>query len=139
MCNKPSSCLRKNGIYRARAIEIGIHNTDWFKMHCCGDHVVSVPRPDDFILSVCCSDNMTVVDAQAGIWSKIELKSQTVVYSTCNGAFFSITGRASIDSSTYSDTDAYWRPVESAKGNLRRNHVRLSSDLHNSFSVLTFC
>jgi hypothetical protein len=28
MCNKPSSCLRKNGIYRARAIEIGIHNTD---------------------------------------------------------------------------------------------------------------
>ena len=38
-------------------------------MNCCGDHVVSIPRPDNLILSVCCSDILACGDARARILS----------------------------------------------------------------------
>ena len=45
-------------------------------MYCCGDHVVSIPRPDDLILSASCSDTLARGDAWARIWPSSELDSQ---------------------------------------------------------------
>ena len=47
------------------------YNTGWFKINCCGDHVVGIPRPDNFILSACCSDILARGDERARIWSSI--------------------------------------------------------------------
>ena len=75
MRKKPSSCLQKcyhskyffkkkhSASNQVSSSSRDIDNTGWFKMNCCGHHVVSIPRPDDLIFSACCSDTLARGDA----------------------------------------------------------------------------
>ena len=92
-------------------------------MNCCGDHVVNMPRPDDLIFSVCCSDNLARGDAHVRIClnSEHESMESSCTYKWCILSNEGINQLVNIFRSC--------GPVDGSKGDLMGNWSELTRTL----------